>query len=268
MTDSGYDSNSAIIPRRASGYSPGRGGVENAGFIHMTVPQGAGALYSTTGDLPKMGAGSIRRQGAQAGVARKDDHAASLHAESESVVVLEPDDKLAVVVLANLNGPAAGDIADKLAAVARGEAVTLTSERKEITLDSNVLMRYVGAYQMPDGGPAMLIALVRRSREDRFPRGRTRRRRHLLCQIGKGLVGVPNLVDARWQGAAGQYPAGAVGVLRQGVAQEAFWELTRRALDQMLRGTTYRYARSPSSIAASPVDIPHRAAGSPPPAGP
>ena len=92
MTDSGYDSNSAIIPRRASGYSPGRGGVENAGFIHMTVPQGAGALYSTTGDLPKMGAGSIRRQGAQAGFARRDDHAASLHAESESVVVLEPDD--------------------------------------------------------------------------------------------------------------------------------------------------------------------------------
>jgi CubicO group peptidase (beta-lactamase class C family) len=53
MTNSGYDSNSAIIRHRAAGYSPGRGGVENAGFIHMTVPQGAGALYSTTGDLLK-----------------------------------------------------------------------------------------------------------------------------------------------------------------------------------------------------------------------
>jgi CubicO group peptidase (beta-lactamase class C family) len=53
MNDTGYDSNSAIIPRRASGYSAGRGGIENAGFINMTVPQGAGALYSTTGDLLK-----------------------------------------------------------------------------------------------------------------------------------------------------------------------------------------------------------------------
>src|ERR1043165_1118189 len=69
-----------------------------------------------------------------------------------------PDDKLAVIVLANLNGPV-GDIADKLAAVAHGETVTLPNERKEITLDSKVLSRYVGAYQMPDGGPAMLIAL-------------------------------------------------------------------------------------------------------------
>src|SRR5947199_9093889 len=53
MTETRYDSNSSVIPHRASGYSPGRGGIENAGFIHMTVPQGAGALYSTTGDLLK-----------------------------------------------------------------------------------------------------------------------------------------------------------------------------------------------------------------------
>src|SRR3984885_573545 len=33
MTDSGYDSNSAIILHRASGYSPGPNGFENAGYI-------------------------------------------------------------------------------------------------------------------------------------------------------------------------------------------------------------------------------------------
>src|ERR1035437_4742051 len=53
MKDSGYDSNSAVIPHRASGYVLGKNGFENAGFIHMSVPQGAGALYSTTGDLLK-----------------------------------------------------------------------------------------------------------------------------------------------------------------------------------------------------------------------
>ncbi len=70
-----------------------------------------------------------------------------------------PTDRLTVVVLSNVNSPAVGDIADRLAAVARGEAVTLPGERKEITLDSKTLSRYVGAYQMPDSGPVMLIAL-------------------------------------------------------------------------------------------------------------
>ncbi len=74
MSDSGYDSNTAIIPRRASGYSPGRGGFENAGFIHMTVPQGAGALYSTTRDLLKWEQ-AVRRQAVEAGFTRKNDHA-------------------------------------------------------------------------------------------------------------------------------------------------------------------------------------------------
>src|SRR4029078_3584156 len=51
MKDSGYDSNTAIIPRRAAGYTPSSSGPVNAGFIHMSIPHAAGALYSTTGDL-------------------------------------------------------------------------------------------------------------------------------------------------------------------------------------------------------------------------
>ena len=51
MNDSGYDSNSALIQRRASGYSPSRNGPVNAGYIDMTIPFSAGALYSTTNDL-------------------------------------------------------------------------------------------------------------------------------------------------------------------------------------------------------------------------
>jgi hypothetical protein len=51
MKDSGYDSNSAIIPRRASGYTPGKDGPVHAGYIDMSIPFSAGALYSTTEDL-------------------------------------------------------------------------------------------------------------------------------------------------------------------------------------------------------------------------
>src|SRR5579872_5293838 len=53
MKDSGYDSNTTVIPHRASGYAPGPHGLTNAGFIHMSVPFSAGALYSTTEDLLK-----------------------------------------------------------------------------------------------------------------------------------------------------------------------------------------------------------------------
>ena len=53
MKDSGYDSNTAIIKRRASGYVRTPAGYVNAGYIHMSIPHAAGALYSTTGDLLK-----------------------------------------------------------------------------------------------------------------------------------------------------------------------------------------------------------------------
>ena len=51
MKDSGYDSNSAVLAHRASGYSPSPHGPVNAGYIDMTIPLSAGGLYSTTEDL-------------------------------------------------------------------------------------------------------------------------------------------------------------------------------------------------------------------------
>jgi hypothetical protein len=62
-----------------------------------------------------------------------------------------PEDKLTVVVLANLNGQAPDAIASKLAAVAHGENVVLPSERKEVTVSPAILAKYVGTYElMPD----------------------------------------------------------------------------------------------------------------------
>jgi len=54
-------------------------------------------------------------------------------------------------VLGNVNGSAPGEIATKLAGVALGESVKLSTERKEISVDAKVLARYVGTYQLaPD----------------------------------------------------------------------------------------------------------------------
>jgi len=180
MKDSGYDSNSAVIPHRASGYVLGKNGFENAGFIHMSVPQGAGALYSTTGDLLKWEQGLYGGKLLQAASLQKmitpfkQNYAFGLGVETagghkliqhgggiegfNTQLAYYPDDKLAIVVLGNVNGRAPGEIAGKLASIAHGETVKLQSERKEITLDPKLLDRYIGAYQLAPG-VNMLITL-------------------------------------------------------------------------------------------------------------
>jgi CubicO group peptidase (beta-lactamase class C family) len=181
MKDTGYDSNTAIIARRADGYEIARDGYQHAGFIHMSIPHAAGALYSTTEDLLKWEQGlyggkvlkpaSLEKMttpflenyafgvGVQtAGGRKKISHGGGIEGFS-TVLEYYPDDKLAVVVLENSTGAAPpAEIADKLAAVAHGEPVKLTSERKEITLPPETLRRLVGAYKMEDG-PVLLIAL-------------------------------------------------------------------------------------------------------------
>jgi CubicO group peptidase (beta-lactamase class C family) len=51
MKDSGYDSHRTVMQRRATGYTPSDNGPVNAGYIDMSIPFSAGALYSTTEDL-------------------------------------------------------------------------------------------------------------------------------------------------------------------------------------------------------------------------
>jgi CubicO group peptidase (beta-lactamase class C family) len=170
MKDSGYDLNAPIIERRASGYSPGPNGPVNAGYIDMSIPFSAGALYSTTGDLLRWEQGLFGGKLLSPASLKKmttpfkNDYAFGLavrvvdgHTLIEHGGGIEgfntqmsyyPDDKLTVIVLANLNGGAPTDIEAKLASVARGEKVILTSERKEINVAKDILMRYVGTYAL------------------------------------------------------------------------------------------------------------------------
>jgi CubicO group peptidase (beta-lactamase class C family) len=174
MKDSGYDSASTLIPRRASGYTRGRKGAPvNAHFIHMTIPHAAGALYSTTEDLVRWQHGLFGGKLIQPGSLEKmitpfkRDYALGVvvstvkgHKKIEhgggidgfnTQLAYYPDDKLIVAVLANLNGPAAYDIAGKLASLAMGEEVVLASERKEVPVPPEVLAAYVGSYELrPD----------------------------------------------------------------------------------------------------------------------
>jgi CubicO group peptidase (beta-lactamase class C family) len=173
MKDSGYDSNTAIIPRRAAGYMPSPAGPVNAGYIHMSVPHGAGALYSTTEDLLRWTQGLFGgKLLSPASLTKmttpfKNDYALGVIVRSPSgrkiiqhgggidgfntSLAYYPDTKLTVAVLANINGDAPGQIAGKLAELAFGGTVQLTSERKEITLPAATLAKYVGTYEVAPG---------------------------------------------------------------------------------------------------------------------
>ena len=139
MKDTGYDSSSEIIPRRASGYTPGKNGPHNAEFIDMTIPFSAGAIYSTTEDLLRWEQGLFGGKVLSAASLQKmttpfkHDYAFGLgvhtvkgHKEIDHGGGIDgfnthlsyyPEDKLTVVVLGNLNGKAPDELAEKLAAL-------------------------------------------------------------------------------------------------------------------------------------------------------
>ncbi len=172
MTDSGYDSNSRIIPRRASGYLPGPGGFLNAGYVHMTVPHAAGALYSTTGDLLKweralLGGKLLTAASLQKMLAPdKADYAYGVIVRSpngrrqvwhnggidgfNASMGHYPDSELTIIVLGNVNGPAPDQLVALLGAIGHGDPVQLPGERKEIPLPPSAAA-YAGVYELAPG---------------------------------------------------------------------------------------------------------------------
>jgi CubicO group peptidase (beta-lactamase class C family) len=152
LKDTGYDSQSAIIRHRALGYTPRPGGMVNAGYVDMTIPYAAGALYSTTGDLLRweqglfggklLAAESLRKMttpfkggyGCGLLIQTTNGHKVIQHGGSingfNTFLAYYPEDKLTVVVLSNMNTPVVRPIAQQLGALAHGEKVTLPAGRK------------------------------------------------------------------------------------------------------------------------------------------
>jgi CubicO group peptidase (beta-lactamase class C family) len=180
MNDSGYNSNSEVIPRRASGYHLGSIGPENGQYYDMTLRFSAGGLYSTTEDLLRWEQGLFGGKLLSAASLKKmttpfkydfacglmvsdiDGHPAVEHSGGmdgfSSDMIYYTGDKLTVIVLNNFGGEAKS-IALKLASAVHGEKVVLPSERREVTVPSSVLASYVGTYHDLLPGLNLVITL-------------------------------------------------------------------------------------------------------------
>jgi len=171
MNDSGILSNVTVIPRRATGYWPGNNGIENADRPDPRMHFSAGSLYSSSEDLLRWNEGLFGGKALRPASLRKmttpfkGDYACGLYVKRvnghlmiehdgnnigfNSDMAYYPEDRIAVIVLANLNGTITGEMTKALAAVAHGEIPPTPSVHKEIFLSREVLARYAGTYQFP-----------------------------------------------------------------------------------------------------------------------
>lgn len=180
MADSGYDSR-AILPRRASGYTPGAQGVVNAEPVDMSTPSGAGGLYSTPRDLwvwqqALFGGRVLRpeslallttpgRNGYAMGlvVAPRDGGALVSHSGAiegfNAHMARDLASETTVIVLGNLNGTAPEQLGGELMTLALGGTVTLADERRAVALDADALGAYAGVYALsPAFGFTLTVA--------------------------------------------------------------------------------------------------------------
>ena len=172
MNDSGYDSHSAIILQRASGYTTSPDRVRNDDYLDMSIPYAAGSLYSTTQDLCRwvnelfggkiLSPKSLKKMitpftndyGLGVIMQPVDGCNTIMHGGGISgfstMLLYSPEEKLVVIVLANLRGIGfvPGDLATKLVTLAHGNAVILPSERKEVIISPEILVNYVGTYNL------------------------------------------------------------------------------------------------------------------------
>jgi len=173
MNDSGYDSNSTIIPHRAAGYEPGSNGPVNTSYIHMSIPFSAGALYSTTEDLLRwerglfggklLSAASLEKMTTPykndyafgVGVITKEGVKEIVHGGGiegfSTYLAYYPSDKLTVVVLCNLVSSNPEAIARVLGDLAHGKEAKLPTIHKAIAVPVVVLQQYVGTYELKPG---------------------------------------------------------------------------------------------------------------------
>lgn len=184
MWNSGYDAGGTKVGREATGYMHTPDGPELAGPLDVSTLYSAEGVYSTTGDLlkwvqglyggkllpPRLLARMITPDRNHCALGIKVERArngtifltqGSEMAGFSSHLVYIPAQKIAVIVLANLAGGAADQLATDLREVADREPVTLVSDRVAMALTIPALERLTGHYWTDEG---TFLAVTRQDR--------------------------------------------------------------------------------------------------------
>jgi D-alanyl-D-alanine carboxypeptidase len=177
MQDSGYDTHADLLKKRATGYTPNG---KIAPYLDMSLPHAAGSLYSTVDDFVKwdqaLHAGKLVNgeswklmttpgkgdYGYGLIVKPLAGHAAMAHGGGingfNTHFVRFPEDKVAVAVFANVNGPTADTLAASLARLYFGEDVKPREKYTAIKLTEAELDAFTGTYEL---APAFSLKVKR-----------------------------------------------------------------------------------------------------------
>jgi CubicO group peptidase (beta-lactamase class C family) len=169
MRDTGHHGDaSALIPDRAAGYTPaGLRDVAHAPYLDWSVKTGNGSLYSTADDLLKFdqalygerllpkgsverilgaGSGNVYGWGVGERSGRRRMAASGRSPGFTASFERYVDDRVTVIVLANVYSTASFAIAGDLAALALGQPVPPASDLTPIAVPSAELAKLAGTY--------------------------------------------------------------------------------------------------------------------------
>lgn len=170
MTHSGFDFKGLTSTDKATGYTNPSAGLK-AEIVDSSVSLSAGAIYTTTGDLYKWDRALytnriISQSSLQKAFTPRLEHYGygwtmdSIYGKKVvehgggifgfvSFILREPEEQICIIVLDNQPSLAApGKIAADINALLHGQPYIIPHERVAITVDTNTLKQYVGAYQL------------------------------------------------------------------------------------------------------------------------
>ncbi len=175
MKNSGYYNNNEVYANVATGYTSVNDKLENVKYIDMSVPSGAGSLYSTVEDLyvwykalmtnkllkkesfTKMT--TPWKEGEDYGyglmVGKTNEHKWIMHSGGiegfATVIVMFPEDDLFIAVLSNVDNYTLFNPRKTLRAIAFGDKYEMPMQRVAIKVDPKTLDQYVGNYELMPG---------------------------------------------------------------------------------------------------------------------
>lgn len=184
MDDSGYDRHDTVLAQRASGYRPEGDGLANAEYLDMSWPYAAGAMYSTVEDLLKwdkalyedvvlprsaletMWTPNKGRYGYGWQIATPSPITANRSAVYHgggingfaTTILRYTQERITVVVLANLEIAPVETIAHDLSAIAFGEEYSIPKRRTVADVPKELYDDYTGRYELR---PNFIFAITR-----------------------------------------------------------------------------------------------------------